>query len=510
MTYSGRCCLRPQGLRCYGPGPDTQALVRSLVVELHDLREALTLEQLSAVASSLVVLLPLLGAHSGEAAAGMQGVPAMAADGQDGQEAQAEQISCTCSPQQARKLAAALPQLVEGIMSRQELPAVLVPVCQAYGSVLQLVQLTHTDPQGRLPGALTQQVAEEVEALHASLSRTVLCAPRLSRQLGHVAMADLGAAVQVAVQYRFAVSSGTLPVPPSFWEAVRKRVDELLWTAREGTVVVVGAPAAGTGPAAAAGPASWAPDTALDVQPLVAILEAMSRDLAVKQREAERDAGGADKKPKGPGGAEAWLVDTVTLLLRSHQAGMQDKRCVLMAAVESAERQLLEAKGDLEAADSKRRALQARLQQLQKQAGKKKKAKAGQQAEAQQQGEGEEAKVALAKANEEYDFYEEMVQEAGLEVEARRRELRELGVVCVRQQLDVAALLQLTTEAAEAAVGVAAAAGGGGTDMGAALEGLIARRLRELQPAQLVQVGSRGVWGRSGFGMTADVVKGLE
>ncbi len=73
-------------------------------------------------------------------------------------------------------------------VSRQELPAVLAPVCQAYGSMLQLLQLTHTDPHHQ---RLTLEGAKDVVALHATLSRTVLCAPRLAKQLGQVDMADL-------------------------------------------------------------------------------------------------------------------------------------------------------------------------------------------------------------------------------------------------------------------------------------------------------------------------------
>ncbi len=460
--------------------------MRSLVSELHGLRETLSLEHLTAVASSLVVLLPLLEAHSGEVAWEAQGAPAMEADGRDGQEVvQGEQPRSSCSPQQARELVAALPELVAGIVSRQELSAVLVPVCQAYGSMLQLLQLTHADVQRQQPDALTH----DVKALHASLSRTVLCAPRLARQLGHVGMADLDAAVQVAVQYRFALPAGILSVPASFWEAVRKRVDELVWAAREGAAVAEGMPAEGP---AAAGQASRGSEP-LDARPLVAILEAMGRDLAAKQREAERAPGGTDRKPKGPGGAEVWLVDTTTLLLRSHQADMQDKRRGLVAALASAESQLSEAKEDLHAAGSKRRALQARLQQLQKQVGKKKnpKPKAGQQAEGQQQGDGEE--VEEKASEEEYKYYEEAVHDADKLVEDRRRELQQLGVACLRQQLGVVVLLQLAGEAAEAAAGVAAAAGGGGAGMGAALEGLIEGRLRELQLPQLVQVGDRAV-----------------
>ncbi len=454
--------------------------MRSLVSELHGLRETLTLEHLSAVASSLVVLLPLLEAHGGEAAAEVQGALVTEAEAQeDGHEVQGEQPRSSCSPQQARELVAALPELVAGIVSRQELSAVLVPVCQAYGSMLQLLQLTHADVQRQQPDALTH----DVKALHASLSRTVLCAPRLARQLGHVGMADLDAAVQVAVQYRFALPAGILSVPASFWEAVRKRVDELTWAAREGAAVAEGLPAEGP---TAAGQASRGSEP-LDARPLVAILEAMGRDLAAKQREAERAPGGADRKPKGPGGAEVWLVDTTTLLLRSHQADMQDKWRGLVAAVASAESQLSEAKGDLEAADSKRRALQEQLQLLQKQVGKRKKAKAGQQAD-EQQDEGEAAEKALAKAKDEYKYYEEFVHDADKLVKDRRRDLQQLGVACVRQQLDMDALLQLVRWVAEA--GGVAAAGGTGVAVGAALEGVVLGRLRELHPVHLVQVGT--------------------
>ncbi len=461
--------------------------MRSLVSELHGVRETLTLEHLSAVASSLVVLLPLLEAHGGEAAAGVQDASVTDLEGQrGGQEVQEEQPRCTCSPQQARGLAAALPELVQGIVSRQELPAVMVPVCQAYSSVLQLVQLTHTDPHGKQPGTLTLEGAKEVFALHASLSGTVLCAPRLARQLGHVGMADVGAAVQVAVQYRFALPAGLPSVPASFWEAVRKRVDELVWAARGGAAMAEGMPAAG---AAAAGQASRGPQP-LDAQSLVAILEAMGRDMAAKRREAERAPGGADKKPRGPGVAEAWLVDTTTLLLRSHQASMQDDWRGLVDALATAEQQLANDQQALEEAATKRRALQARQQQQQKQAAKRKKAKAGQQAEEQQQHrERTKEEKEMAEAEDHYGVCEVVVGEARDTVEDKRSELQKLGVVGLQQQLDTDALLQLARGVAEAAGG-GAAAGGTGVGLGAALEGVVLGRLRELHPVHLVQVGT--------------------
>ncbi len=469
-----------------------QVFVRSLVWELHDLREALTLEQLFAVASSLVVLLPLLGAHGGEPAGQAQHASSADPEGQEGEQvAEGEQLRCICSPQQARELAAVLPQLAMEAVSRQELPAILVPVCQAYGCMLQLLQLTHTDPQHQ---HLTLEGAKDVAALHVTLSRTVLCAPRLAKQLGHVDMADLNAAVQVAVLCRLAIPENFLAVPSSFWEAVRKRVDELVWAASEGAVVAL-APAAG---AASAGQASGGAKP-LDVQPLASLLEAMGRDMAAKWREGEGAPGGADKKTKSPGGAEAWLADTTTLLLVSHHAGMQDRRSGLVAAVASAGKQLAAAQRDLDAADSRRRALQSRLQQQQKQVAKRKKGKAGQLLEEQQQGEERTAEKELADAEEDCALCEVVMDEAREELKAKRSELQQLGVACLRQQLDVGALMQLARVAAEAAGGVAAA-GGAGMGMGAALEGLAVGRLAELHAVQLVQVGGRGCELRGALG----------
>ncbi len=68
LLYGYHVAVCHRSCRPTAPGSMPQVFVRSLVSELHGLRETLTLEQLSAVASSLVVLLPLLGTHSGEPA----------------------------------------------------------------------------------------------------------------------------------------------------------------------------------------------------------------------------------------------------------------------------------------------------------------------------------------------------------------------------------------------------------------------------------------------------------
>ncbi len=450
-------------------------LVRSLVSELHDLHETLTLEQLSAVASSLVVVLPLLGEQSGEAG---QEHDAAESQEQGGQEAPDERLHFICSSDVVHDLAATLPGLANDAVSQHPLPAVLAPVCQAYGSMLQLLQLTHTDPQARHPGALTLEGAKVIVALYGFLSRTVLCAPRLARQLGHVGMKDLHAAVQVAVRYRLAVPADILDVPPSFWDAVRQRIYELVGAAREGAAAV-GVSAAEV---ITAGQGSRA--AGLDARLLAEVLGALCRDLAAR-REVERASGGGDKEAKGPGGAEAaWLLGTTALLLRSQQAGAQDRWSELNAAVESVQGQLAEAQRDLNEAERKRRACQARTQQQRQAAAGKKGGKAAAKQPDEQQG-GVEAAEERALMEGVLEC-QELVKIAEAEVEDAVGKLRDLGVACMQQQLEVGVLLQLTKEAAEAA----GQAGAGGAALGVALEGLLMDRMLELQPVALVQVGT--------------------
>ncbi len=464
-----------------------QVFVRSLVLELHDISDTLTLEQLSAVTSSLVMLLPMLGEHGREAWQ-EEGATDTASEDQNGQTAQSEHHQHICSLDQVHDLAATLPKLASDAVSKHSLPAVLAPVCEAYSSMLQLLQLTHTDPQPQQPGNLTPEGARAAVALYGFLSRTVLCAPRLARQLGHVRMEDLHAAVQVAVQYRLALPPGILDVPSSFWDAVRQRVDELVGAAREG-------PAAGgvTAAEATKGLSSCVAEL-LDARPLAGIVRAMSRDV-IARREVEQATGGGDKKTKDPGGAEAaWLAETTAVLLRSHQPSKQDSWSELVEGVASAQRQLAEAERDLEDADRDRRALQAQVQQ--QQVPKRKKAKAaGKPAEEQQSGEEGAEDATLAEAEELCTYCKQMVNDAAAVVEDKKSELLALGVVGLRLQLDMGALLQLAGEVAEGAEAAVASGGAGrgvgvavGVGMGAALEGLFLGRLPELHPTQLVQV----------------------
>ncbi len=462
-------------------------LVQSLVSELCDLSDTLTLEQLSAVAASLVVLLPLLGEHGREVGPEQDATDQNRED-QDGHEAPAQQLQFICSPEQVHDLAAALPGLANDAVSKHSLPAVLAPVCQVYGSMLQLLQLTHTDPHAQPPGTLTLEGAKAAIALYGFLSRTVLCAPDLARQLGHVGMEDLQAAVQAAVQYRLALPAGVLEVPSSFWDAVRQRVDELVGTAREAAAALDGSAAAAT-----EGQGSGVADL-LNARSLAEVVGAMSRDLAAR-RLAEQTPGSGGRKAKGPGGAEAaWLAETTAVLLRSHLPGEQDGRSELVAGVASAQRQLAEAERDLEEADRDRQArFQQQQQQQQQQAAKRKKAKAAaKQAEEQQGGEEGAGGKELADAEELYAYFALEVKKARASVEDRKSKLLALGVVGLREQLDTDALLQLAREVAAAAEAAAAsgwAAMGVGSSLGAALEGLVRKRLGELQPVQLVQVG---------------------
>ncbi len=467
-----------------------QVLVRSLVSELHELSDILTLEQLSAVASSLVVLLPLLGEH-GRGQGQQHDATGKEGEGQSGQGAPAEELHLICSPEQVQDFAAALPLLTNNAVSKHSLPAVLNPVCQAYGSMLQLLQLTHTNSRAQTAGALTLEGARTAVALYGFLSRTVLCAPDLARQLGRVGMGDLHVAVQVAVQYRLALPPGILDVPSSFWDAVRQRTDKLVGAAREGTAAVAAEATEGQGGGATG---------SLDAQSLAGMLGAMCRDLAAK-REAERASGGETKMTKGPGDAEAsWLAETTALVLRSHQPGKQNSWSELVEGVASAQKQLAEAEQDLKLADEDRHALlQARevqqQQQRQQQTAKRKKAKAkaaAKPAEGQQSGEEGAEDEALAKAEDVYTYSALMVKDAKGLVEDKKGELLALRVVGLREQLAVEALLQLAGEVAEAAKAAETVGGAGrGVTVGvsAALEGLVQGRLRELHPAQLMQVG---------------------
>lgn len=316
-------------------------MVRSLVSELHAVRETLTFDQLSAVTSSLVLLLPLLEDHTEQQCKGQQAVSPAPTGEEGGQAAQVEQPRLACSPQQARDLAATLPNLAAATLSQHSLSAVLGPVCEAYGSMLQLLQLTHTDPHGAQPGIPNPDRTQAITALHASLSDSVLCAQRIAKQLRQADMADLRATVHVAVRYRLAAPGGALAVPPSFLEAVRQRVDGLAWAAREGA-------AAGTEPVAEVamehGKRERGPGAdPLDARSLAAVLGAMCRDLKAR-RAAERASGAGDKKAKGPGGAEvAWLAGTTAVLLRSHQQGKQDGWQELHTAVQPVIRQFAEA-----------------------------------------------------------------------------------------------------------------------------------------------------------------------
>ncbi len=436
--------------------------MRRVVAELHARREALTFEQLSAVASSLVLLQRRL-AEGGE--------------GHDGQQAGARLV---CSPQQMRDLAAALPALAQDAVSAHPLPAVLAPVCQAYGSMLQLLQLTHTNPDGQHPGTLTLQGAKDIAALYGFLSRTVLSAT----QLQQVRLADLSDAVQVAVQYCLALPSGLLDVPPAFLEAVRLRVDELVLSARGEAVV-------GTESNAQRSSSGGGGAEPLDAKPLVKLLRALCRSLAAA-KEAERAPGVFGKKAKGHGITEAWLLQTTALLLRSSQAGAQDTWRELNAVAVSVKGQLEDVRRELREAERKRQDLEAKAQQQQQQQQHQKSAvgNTGGKAAAKQEDEqqagaqlaaAKEAAVAAAAAED----LRLLVMVAEDEVAEAAGELRKLGIAWLQEQVEAGHLVELAKEVAEAAGDV----GPGGAGTGAALEGLLQGRLTELRPYQVLQVG---------------------
>ncbi len=377
----------------------------------------------------------------------------------------------TCSPQQARDLAAALPRLAAATVSQNPLPAVLAPVCQAYSSMLQLLQLTHIDTHGQQPGSLTLEGTNAVTALHASLKRTVLGAT----QLRQVCMADLCSAVHVAVQYSLALPSGKLAVPPPFLEAVRLRVDGLVASARGGATVDAETSAQRSSRGGDGGDAA----EPLDAKPLVGLLRALCRDLA-GMREAERASGSAEKKHKGRGITEAWLVETTALLMRSSQPGAQVAWDERKAAVQSVQKQLVEATRELdEAKERKRQAVQARIQQPRPAAGTKRGKAAAKEDDVQQ---AEAAAAALLVEEEER---RELVGVAKEEVDAAERKLAGLGVACLREQLEAGHLVKVAKEVAEAAAGAVLDV----EVLGVALEDLLQERLRELRAYQVPQVG---------------------
>lgn len=350
--------------------------------------------------------------------------------------------------------------------------------------MLQLLQLTHTDPHGARPDIPNPDRTQAITALHTSLSDSVLCAQRITEQLRQADMADLRAAVHVAVRYRLAVPGGALAVPPLFLEAVRQRVDGLVWAAREG------AAAAGAGPVAEVAMEQGTRGTGsgadpLDARSLAAVLGAMCRDLKAR-RAVERASGAGDKKAKRSGAAEAaWLAGTTAVPLRSHQHGKQDSWQGLHAADQSVQAQLVGAKRDQEEANRKRRAKEAEVQQQRPAAGKKGgKAAAKQDAGAERQAEAEGGEE-LQLLKDEEDC-RELVAIAEAEVEEAVGKLRALDVACLREQLDARVLLQLARVVTET---LGQQAGAGGAGMGMALTGLLQERVKELHPAALVQVG---------------------
>lgn len=174
-----------------------QGVVRQLVAELHSRRQLLSLKLLSDVTSSLLVLLPALHA--------------------------AKQPPLI-TPQQAADLAAVLPTQTAATLRIDRLASALVPVCQAYDAMLQLLKAT-------TPASNTKARARLVLPLQASLNASVLGhedAPKVIRQAD---MATLALAAQVAVRYQLA---GGTAVPHSFLDAVQRRVDQLVAAAGGG------------------------------------------------------------------------------------------------------------------------------------------------------------------------------------------------------------------------------------------------------------------------------------